>query len=247
MQVGARFQGINGFFDFRSGVGAAHALGVLDSGLRQDRASRVVVPVPGQAAALSLKRRAEVALRGTGLGYTIVRPGPLLEEPGGYKALVFDQVRPTCMGKPHLFVAPRAFLCTLLHRGCGSRRPSGPAESPQSTERSSVVMQPHRTCRTGAAAWKLMPNEEGDGHTEAVQNPMMLEERADAQQGSSGTNPNIIGVPVCRASASRRASAALTWRTSALRRCTTRPRATRPSRWVAKTSTALYDPHPGGK
>ena len=30
-------------------------------------------------------------LRKTGLGYTIVRPGPLLEEPGGYKALVFDQ------------------------------------------------------------------------------------------------------------------------------------------------------------
>ena len=51
-----------------------------------------------QAAALSLKRRAEAALRGTGLGYTIVRPGPLLEEPGGYKALVFDQAsraRPT--------------------------------------------------------------------------------------------------------------------------------------------------------
>jgi hypothetical protein len=44
------------------------------------------------AQALSLKRRAESALKGTGLGYTIVRPGPLLEEPGGYKALVFDQV-----------------------------------------------------------------------------------------------------------------------------------------------------------
>jgi NAD(P)H-binding len=30
-------------------------------------------------------------LRNSGLGYTIVRPGPLVEEPGGYKALVFDQ------------------------------------------------------------------------------------------------------------------------------------------------------------
>lgn len=30
-------------------------------------------------------------LRATGLGYTVVRPGPLKEEPGGYKALVFDQ------------------------------------------------------------------------------------------------------------------------------------------------------------
>ncbi|KAK9808907.1 hypothetical protein WJX72_006181 [[Myrmecia] bisecta] len=36
-------------------------------------------------------RRGEAALRKTGLGYTIIRPGPLLEEPGGYKALVFDQ------------------------------------------------------------------------------------------------------------------------------------------------------------
>ena len=30
-------------------------------------------------------------LRASGLGYTVVRPGPLVEEPGGYKALVFDQ------------------------------------------------------------------------------------------------------------------------------------------------------------
>lgn len=36
-------------------------------------------------------RRGEDILRASGLGYTIVRPGPLLEEPGGYKALVFDQ------------------------------------------------------------------------------------------------------------------------------------------------------------
>lgn len=38
------------------------------------------------------KRRGEAALRNSGLGYTIVRPGPLVEEAGGYKALVFDQV-----------------------------------------------------------------------------------------------------------------------------------------------------------
>jgi hypothetical protein len=36
-------------------------------------------------------RREENTLRKSGLGYTIVRPGPLLEEPGGYRALVFDQ------------------------------------------------------------------------------------------------------------------------------------------------------------
>ncbi len=47
------------------------------------------------AAVLSHKRKGEQALRLSGLGYTIIRPGPLLEEPGGYKALVFDQVRPS--------------------------------------------------------------------------------------------------------------------------------------------------------
>ncbi|KAL2635216.1 hypothetical protein R1flu_006695 [Riccia fluitans] len=37
------------------------------------------------------KQAGEAALRNSGLGYTIVRPGPLQEEPGGQKALVFDQ------------------------------------------------------------------------------------------------------------------------------------------------------------
>ena len=35
----------------------------------------------------------EMVLKNTGLGYTVIRAGPLLEEPGGYKALIFDQVR----------------------------------------------------------------------------------------------------------------------------------------------------------
>ena len=34
----------------------------------------------------------ESVLKNTGLGYTVIRAGPLLEEPGGYKALIFDQV-----------------------------------------------------------------------------------------------------------------------------------------------------------
>lgn len=34
----------------------------------------------------------ENVLKNTGLGYTVIRAGPLLEEPGGYKALIFDQV-----------------------------------------------------------------------------------------------------------------------------------------------------------
>jgi uncharacterized protein YbjT (DUF2867 family) len=50
-------------------------------------------PAASSAQMLSHKRRGENALRGSGLGYTIVRPGTLLEEPGGYKALVFDQAR----------------------------------------------------------------------------------------------------------------------------------------------------------
>jgi uncharacterized protein YbjT (DUF2867 family) len=42
---------------------------------------------------VAAKRRGEEHLRASGLGYTIIRPGPLVDEPGGYKALLFDQVR----------------------------------------------------------------------------------------------------------------------------------------------------------
>jgi hypothetical protein len=44
-----------------------------------------------QARVLAAKRRGEEQLRTSGLGYAIIRPGPLVDEPGGYKALVFDQ------------------------------------------------------------------------------------------------------------------------------------------------------------
>ncbi|KAK3155969.1 hypothetical protein QOZ80_2AG0101140 [Eleusine coracana subsp. coracana] len=40
---------------------------------------------------LKAKQAGEDALRKSGLGYTIVRPGPLQEEPGGQRALIFDQ------------------------------------------------------------------------------------------------------------------------------------------------------------
>ena len=40
---------------------------------------------------IQFKRQGETALRNSGLGYTIIRPGNLIEEPGGYKALAFDQ------------------------------------------------------------------------------------------------------------------------------------------------------------
>ncbi|KAG1670564.1 hypothetical protein FOA52_012136 [Chlamydomonas sp. UWO 241] len=50
------------------------------------------VPRRDEAAKLlEFKRRGEELLRQSGLGYTIVRPGALVEEPGGYRALVFDQ------------------------------------------------------------------------------------------------------------------------------------------------------------
>jgi len=41
---------------------------------------------------VEFKRKGESALRNSGLNYTVVRPGPIITEPGGYKALVFDQV-----------------------------------------------------------------------------------------------------------------------------------------------------------
>ncbi|XP_077217313.1 high chlorophyll fluorescence phenotype 173 isoform X2 [Tasmannia lanceolata] len=40
---------------------------------------------------LKAKRAGEESLRRSGLGYTIVRPGLLQEEPGGQRALIFDQ------------------------------------------------------------------------------------------------------------------------------------------------------------
>nr|ABR17993.1 unknown [Picea sitchensis] len=40
---------------------------------------------------LKAKQAGEKTLRISGLGYTIIRPGPLQEEPGGQHALVFDQ------------------------------------------------------------------------------------------------------------------------------------------------------------
>ncbi|MEW5313772.1 MAG: hypothetical protein WDW38_005311 [Sanguina aurantia] len=40
---------------------------------------------------IDFKRRGEENLRLSGLGYSVIRPGTLVEEPGGYKALVFDQ------------------------------------------------------------------------------------------------------------------------------------------------------------
>lgn len=40
---------------------------------------------------LKAKKAGEDSLRRSGIGYTIIRPGPLKEEPGGQRALIFDQ------------------------------------------------------------------------------------------------------------------------------------------------------------
>ncbi|KAK1406688.1 hypothetical protein QVD17_38296 [Tagetes erecta] len=40
---------------------------------------------------LRAKKAGEDSLRRSGIGYTIIRPGPLMEEPGGQRALIFDQ------------------------------------------------------------------------------------------------------------------------------------------------------------
>ncbi|KAK9866451.1 hypothetical protein WJX84_006052 [Apatococcus fuscideae] len=44
-----------------------------------------------QARVLTAKQKGELSVRQCGLAYTIIRPGPLVEEPGGYRGLVFDQ------------------------------------------------------------------------------------------------------------------------------------------------------------
>lgn len=51
----------------------------------------VELPEEDLAKMLTYKSRGEAALRNSGLGYSIIRPGALVEEPGGQRALVFDQ------------------------------------------------------------------------------------------------------------------------------------------------------------
>mmetsp|Transcript_1916 Transcript_1916/g.4855 ORF Transcript_1916/g.4855 Transcript_1916/m.4855 type:complete len:692 (+) Transcript_1916:52-2127(+) len=55
------------------------------------RAARVGMSELDVERMVRAKRSGEDHLRMSGLGYTVVRPGLLVDEPGGYKALVFDQ------------------------------------------------------------------------------------------------------------------------------------------------------------
>ena len=75
-----------------AGQDAALGLNAADMGSFAGSESNVLGAVEGvNARRVSLKRRGEAALRASGLGYSIVRPSALVQEPGGYKALVFDQ------------------------------------------------------------------------------------------------------------------------------------------------------------
>lgn len=40
---------------------------------------------------IQIKRKGEMALRLSGVGYMIMRPGLMVQEPGGYRAMIFDQ------------------------------------------------------------------------------------------------------------------------------------------------------------
>lgn len=72
-----------------------------------------------QARILAAKQKGEATVRNCGLAYTIIRPGPLVEEPGGYRGLVFDQVS--------FEKTPGSSICDALQRPCGAsglgRRP----------------------------------------------------------------------------------------------------------------------------
>jgi len=66
---------------------------------------------------LEYKARGENALRNSGLGYTIIRPGSLTEEPGGQKALVFDQVCDILRPETQTYVLTYCLPSTVaLHR-----------------------------------------------------------------------------------------------------------------------------------
>ncbi|KAL3620946.1 hypothetical protein CASFOL_035858 [Castilleja foliolosa] len=64
---------------------------------------------------LRAKKAGEDSLRRSGLGYTIIRPGPLVEEPGGQRALIFDQGNRISQG---ISCADVADICVkALHDG----------------------------------------------------------------------------------------------------------------------------------
>jgi hypothetical protein len=90
-------------------AGQNAALGVrgVDMGSFAGSESNVLGAKEGvNARRVSLKRRGEASLRASGVGYCIVRPSALVQEPGGYKALVFDQgdrIQQVCDSKERQF------------------------------------------------------------------------------------------------------------------------------------------------
>ena len=70
---------------------------------------------------LSYKRNGERALKNSGLGYTVIRPGALIEEPGGSRALVFDQGGRITQG---ISVADVADICVKALHAAEARNKS---------------------------------------------------------------------------------------------------------------------------
>ena len=71
-----------------------------------------------QESVTAAKRQGEASLRTSGLSYTVVRPGPIIDEPGGYKALVFDQVglkRTECMALGWFYQSRKLQDSACLH------------------------------------------------------------------------------------------------------------------------------------
>lgn len=141
----------------------------------------------------------------SGLGYTIVRPGPLVEEAGGYKALVFDQVRSCEMGSG-MMVGRFADTVADVHTRDVCTQVGGLLRQ--------VVVR---------VAGPRMAQGSCCRHQAKVQSPPL-------QCHLPG--PVHAAAHCRRATASPRASRALTWRTCASRRCTTRRPATRRLRWA---------------
>jgi uncharacterized protein YbjT (DUF2867 family) len=76
-------------------------------------------PVPFMRPILAAKFKGETALRGSGVPYTIVRPGGLIDEPGGKAAVQFMQ------GDKSIGRIPRADVATVCVEALGKKAAMG--------------------------------------------------------------------------------------------------------------------------
>ena len=194
-------------------------------------------------------RRGEDVLRASGLGYTVVRPGPLREEPGGYRALVFDQGNRISHAISCADVADVALKV--------GRQNHLTLKQPRLTQfLRSIGVAPSRSCSCAdffEAALKVCHNQNGSLLCSRAASfprcPLQHHRKAAAtagcvlKQGSLLLQPSVDAALCSRHCMKRCWSLEATrplqqlllqttrklWR-SCRRRCTTAPRATRPSR-----------------